>query len=74
MARARLTAVPKLLVMVLCLTMIVPVASAEGIPESHRLVGSGRLTVWFGIFTTSNYGRLMGNIGQTSPLHSSFST
>ncbi len=47
MARARLTAVPKLLVMVLCLTMIVPVASAEGIPESHRLVGSGRLTVWF---------------------------
>ena len=47
MARARLTAVPNLLVMVLCLTMIVPVASAEGIPESHRLVGAGRLSVLF---------------------------
>ena len=47
MARARLTVVSKLLVMVLWLTTSVRVASAEGIPEPHRLVGTGRLTVWF---------------------------
>ena len=47
MARARLTAVSKLLVMVLWLTMSVPVAIAEVIPESHRLIGTGRLTVLF---------------------------
>ena len=47
MARGRLTVVSKLLVMVLWFTTSVPVASAEGILESHRLVGSGRLTVWF---------------------------
>ena len=47
MARPRLTRVSKLLIFVLWLTTGAPVASAEGIPESHRLVGSGRLTVWF---------------------------
>ena len=47
MARPRLTIVSKLLIFVLWLTTGAPVASAEGIPESHRLVGSGRLTVWF---------------------------
>ena len=47
MARSRLTAVSKLLFIVLWLITNTPVASAEGIPESHRLVGAGRLSVLF---------------------------
>ena len=74
MARGRLTVLSKLLVIVLWFTTSVPVASAEGILESHRLVGTGRLTVWFWDIYNIQLWRLMGNIGQTSPLRSIFST
>ena len=47
MARPRLRAVSKLLFIVLWLTTTAPVATAEGIPESHRLVGAGRFSVSF---------------------------
>jgi hypothetical protein len=47
MARPRLTALSKLLLIVLWLTTSASVASAERVPESYRLVGAGRLSVLF---------------------------
>ncbi|MDG1156469.1 MAG: chalcone isomerase family protein [Litorivicinaceae bacterium] len=47
MARPRLTALSKLLLIVLWLTTSASVASAERVPESYCLVGAGRLSVLF---------------------------